>query len=79
MRIGTSLVLIAIGAILKFAITWSTSGINLSNVGVILMIVGFAGLVISLVMANTARRGEVVRTTVREDVVEPPRADDPRL
>ena len=79
MRIGTSLVLIAIGAILKFAITWSTSGINLSNVGVILMIVGFAGLVISLVMANNARRGEVVRTTVREDVVEPPRADDPRL
>jgi hypothetical protein len=85
MRIGTSLVLIAIGAILKFAITWSTSGINLSNVGVILMVVGLVGLVISLVLASTARRSDVtaqrtsVQTTVRDDNVEPPRGDDPRL
>jgi hypothetical protein len=49
MRIGSSLVLIAIGAILKFAVTTSVSGISLSTVGVILMVVGIAGLVISLV------------------------------
>jgi hypothetical protein len=79
MRIGSSLVLIAIGAILKFAITWSTSGINLSNVGVILMVVGVAGLVISLVLASTARRTDVVHHTAHEDYVEPPRGDDPRL
>ncbi|HEY8654338.1 MAG TPA: DUF6458 family protein [Dermatophilaceae bacterium] len=79
MRIGSSLVLIAIGAILKWAITWSTSGINLSNVGVILMVVGVAGLVISLVLANTARRTDVVTHTVREDSPQPPRGDDPRL
>lgn len=79
MRIGSSLVLIAIGAILKFAISWSTSGINLSNVGVILMLVGVAGLVISLVLANTARRTDVVTHTVREDSPEQPRGDDPRL
>ena len=85
MRIGTSLVLIAIGAILKFAITWSTSGINLSNVGVILMVVGLAGLVISIVLASTARRSDVtaqrisLQTTVRDDNVDPPRGDDPRL
>jgi len=79
MRIGSSLALIAVGAILKFAITWSTSGINLSNVGVILMVVGVAGLVISLVLANTARRTDVVHHTVREDSAEPPRGDDPRL
>jgi hypothetical protein len=84
MRIGTSLVLIAIGAILKFAITWSTSGINLSNVGVILMVVGLVGLIISLVMASTARRstvagqGTTVQTTVRDDRVEPPLGDNPR-
>jgi len=42
------LVLIAIGAILKFAVTTSVSGISLSTVGVVLMVVGIAGLVISL-------------------------------
>ena len=40
MRIGSSLVLIAIGAILKFAETTSVSGISLSTVGVVLMVVG---------------------------------------
>jgi hypothetical protein len=85
MKIGTSLAMIAIGAILKFAISWSTSGINLSNVGVILMAVGLVGLVISLVMASTARRtavtarGGTVQTTVREDYVEPPAVDNPPL
>jgi len=76
MRIGSSLVLIAIGAILKFALTTSVSGINLSTVGVILMVVGIAGLVISLVLASTARRTD---HTAREDYVEPPSGDDPRL
>jgi hypothetical protein len=79
MRIGSSLVLIAIGAILKFALTTSVSGINLSTVGVILMVVGIAGLVISLVLASTARRTDVVDHTAREDYVEPPPGDDPRL
>ena len=79
MRIGSSLVLIAIGAILKFAITWSTNGVNLSNVGVILMIVGIAGLVISLVMANTARRTDVVHHSVREGYTEPLSPEDPRV
>ena len=60
MRIGLSLVLIAIGAILKFAVTATVSGISLSTVGVVLMVVGVAGLVISLIMASTARRTDVV-------------------
>ena len=47
--IGTSLTLIAVGAILKFAVTASVSGISLSTVGVILMIVGIIGLIISLI------------------------------
>jgi len=79
MRIGSSLVLIAIGAILKFAVTMSVSGISLSTVGVVLMVVGIAGLVISLVLASTARRTDVVHHSERGRDVAPPQSDDPRL
>jgi len=48
MGLGTSLFLIAIGAILKYASTASVVGVNLHVVGVILMVVGGVGLVISL-------------------------------
>jgi hypothetical protein len=77
MKIGSSLALIAVGAILKFAVTTSVSGIKLSTVGVILMVVGFAGLVISLVLANTARRTDVVHHA-GGDYTEPPRTDPPQ-
>jgi Na+/melibiose symporter-like transporter len=77
MRIGSSLVLIAVGAILKFAVTTSVSGINVATVGVVLMVVGIAGLVISLVMANTARRTDVVHHTSRDDLREPMPREDP--
>ena len=79
MRIGSSLVLIAVGAILKFAVTASVSGISLSMVGVVLMVVGIAGVVISLVMASTARRTDVVHHSARGDYVEPPEGRAPRL
>jgi Domain of unknown function (DUF6458) len=78
MRIGSSLVLIAIGAILKFALTTSVSGINLSTVGIVLMVVGLAGLIISLVLASTARRTDVVHHSAREEYVAPPLRDDSR-
>jgi hypothetical protein len=48
MTIGTSLFLIAVGAILKFAVTWDVAGIDLQVAGVILMIVGVLGLAIAL-------------------------------
>jgi hypothetical protein len=48
MGIGTSLFLIAVGAILKFAVTGDVSGISIPTVGVILMVVGVVGLLISL-------------------------------
>jgi len=79
MRIGSSLVLIAIGAILKFAVTTSVSGISLSTVGVILMVVGIAGLVISLVLVSAARRTDVVDHTAGGDYVDPPQGDHPRV
>ena len=48
MGLGTSLFLIAVGAILKFAITTTAHGVNINTIGVILMIVGVVGLIISL-------------------------------
>jgi uncharacterized protein DUF6458 len=67
MGMGTSIFLIAVGAILKFAVTASVSGINLATVGVILMIVGIVGLLISLVwLMQAERRGPVARERVVE-------------
>lgn len=49
MGVGTSLFLIAVGAILDFAVTVSTKGFNINKIGLILMIVGIVGLVLSLI------------------------------
>jgi beta-lactamase regulating signal transducer with metallopeptidase domain len=57
--IGTSIFLIAVGAILKFAVNASISGLEISTIGVILMIVGVLGLVISLFYTTMATRREV--------------------
>ena len=48
MGISISILLIAAGAILKWAVTASTSGINLQTVGMILFIVGIVGVVTSM-------------------------------
>jgi hypothetical protein len=48
MTIGTSLLLIAVGAIMKYAVTAHVNGIDLQTVGVILMLVGILGLILSL-------------------------------
>ena len=49
MGVGVSLLLIAAGAILTWAVSAETSGIDLTTVGVILMIFGAVGLLLSLV------------------------------
>lgn len=49
MGIGISLVLIAVGAVLRFAVSADAEGINLQTVGVILMIVGALGIILSLI------------------------------
>ena len=49
MGFGTSIVLIAVGAILRFAVTVTTTGFNIHTIGVILMIAGAVGLVLSIV------------------------------
>lgn len=74
MRIGGSLLLIAIGAILRFAITPQHShGVNWGTIGVILMIVGLVGAVITGVFLTARRRTDV---TYRGSAV-PPQAGMP--
>jgi hypothetical protein len=65
-RIGLSLLLIAAGAILTWGVTATVSGVNIHVVGVILMIVGGIGLVLSLYLASSLGGGTTVR---RRDVV----------
>jgi hypothetical protein len=64
MGIGTSLFLIAVGAILYFAVNADISGIEISTIGIILMVVGVIGLLISLFFLSSARRE--TRTVVRD-------------
>jgi Domain of unknown function (DUF6458) len=68
MTTGTSLFFIAVGAILRYAVTTTVSGVSLQTVGLILMIIGVAGLVLSLfyMLAWSPRRGAVVRDRVIE-------------
>ena len=73
MGIGVSLILIAVGAILTWAVSASVSGVDINTIGVILMIVGAIGLILSLMFWSTwggfggARR----RTTYDEDAPPP--------
>jgi hypothetical protein len=50
MTIGASLFLIAVGAILKFAVTATVAGIDIQVVGLILMVCGVIGLILGLIM-----------------------------
>jgi hypothetical protein len=57
MGIGTSLFLLAVGAILYFAVNADIEGLEISTVGLILMIIGIIGLAISLFYTTRATRG----------------------
>ena len=72
MKIGAALVLLAVGAILRFAITTvSTHGVDLRTVGDILMVVGVLGLVLwSVIWApwtRSARQPYPPRTPIEEE------------
>ena len=55
MTIGASIFLIAVGAILKYAVDVSVQGIEIQTIGLILMIAGVVGLVIGLFLLTQAR------------------------
>ncbi len=78
MRIGASLILIALGAILKFAVTKEVNGINLQTVGVVLLIIGIIGLAISLCLMTIRRRTDVSYHRDGVTYVEPADPIDPR-
>jgi Domain of unknown function (DUF6458) len=67
MGLGASIFLIAVGAILAFAVTAEFTGIDIATVGWILMIVGAFGLLLSLIFwsswggVGTWRRETIVR------------------
>jgi hypothetical protein len=67
MGIGISIFLLAVGAILAFAVTATVSGLELATVGWILMIVGALGLVLSLLFWSSWARGRRAVQT-RDDV-----------
>lgn len=73
MGIAVSILLIAVGAVLTWGVTAEAEGLNVNNIGVILMIVGLLGLVISMIFwsswgglhrrATYVEGGPVRRTT----------------
>ena len=73
MTIGTSIFLIAVGAILDFAVTVDNpKGFDLNTIGVILMVVGAIGLFLSLLWARrttTTTAAPLVTSARRETVV----------
>jgi hypothetical protein len=74
MPIGTSIFLIAVGAILRYAVTASVSGLSLSTVGLILMLAGILGLVLSLayLLVLGPRRARGVERVVEREPYQPP-------
>lgn len=75
MGIGVSVFLLAVGAILAFAVEVSTNGIDLNTVGVILMITGLVGLLASMFFWESwgGFGGGVSRSRsyVRDDLADP--------
>jgi hypothetical protein len=79
MGIGVSLILIAVGAVLAFAVHVSTSGFNVNTIGYILLVVGIVGVLISMMFwsswggfgsRTTATEGPATRrrTVIDEDL-----------
>lgn len=75
MGISLSIFLVAIGAILTWAVSAEVSGVDITTMGVILMIVGIVGLVLSLAFwsswggfgARDGRAGSPQTTVIKED------------
>jgi hypothetical protein len=73
MGIGVSIFLIAVGAILTFAVNATSSGVNIDTVGIILMIVGAFGVLLSLAFWSSwggFRRGGDTYVEAPRDTVE---------
>ena len=73
MSIGVSAFCIIAGAILRFAVTWSPDHVDLQIIGVILMIAGGVGLIVSAVVMAMRRRNQRSATVYEErHYIQPP-------
>jgi len=68
MGIGVSVFLLAVGAILAFAVNASVSGLDIAVIGYILMVCGLIGLGLAIYAMDRTRRDTVVRdeTIIRD-------------
>jgi hypothetical protein len=74
LSVGGSALLVIIGAILRFAVSWSGNYVDLQVVGVIFMIGGGIGLIASIVLAVMKRRNQRATQVYEERrYIEPPR------
>ena len=67
MATGTSVFLIALGAILAFAVDAEVAGLDIDTIGIILMVVGVLGLLVSLFWLDRLGSGRTHSRTVVED------------
>lgn len=74
--LSSSIGLVALGAILAWAVSFETEGININKVGLILFAVGILGVVVTLAATATSQKTVIERN--REVVVSPEQVDDPR-
>jgi hypothetical protein len=74
MALGTGIFLVALGAILRYAISDAIDGVELATVGLILMLAGAAGIVLSFLWAAMARNRAVAAPV---DGTYDPRYDQP--
>ena len=74
MTIGSSILLIAIGAILKWAVTANVKGFNIQTAGTVLFVVGLVGLVLSLIYTFYWARRDTRYDDARVYRREPPAA-----
>lgn len=73
MTIGASVALIIIGAILRFAITWTSPYVDIQTMGVILLLGGIVGLGISVALLVSRRRSQAgTQVTEQRRYIEPP-------
>jgi hypothetical protein len=75
MGIGISVFLIAVGAVLAFAVHVFAHGVNTSAIGYILMAVGVIGLLAALLISGAGSWGGMRRSTVVDDGVATRRVD----
>lgn len=79
MTIAAAIFLIALGAILRYATNINIEGVSIDTVGLILMIAGAAGLVLSFIQeAVSSRRRQRSDLEARERAAEEQRTQQPR-